>query len=150
MSEYVVGSKRTCIMCGKEFVIKNWNQQCCSRECRVAYKRKWNRERPRKTEDKVCIMCGKTFRTANPDAKYCSQACYFRHKAIEYGHEAKPKRALIQITQEIPIFKHLQPEVGKAYAADIGGEKIPFYVIHRPDGMHIIVHQDECIVLKTE
>lgn len=31
---------RTCVICGKEFSVKNWNQKMCSKECVLEHRRK--------------------------------------------------------------------------------------------------------------
>lgn len=65
--------KRTCPVCGKEFVPKGTTQKYCGIECknRVYYQ-------PREPQRRVCVVCGKVFvakGTGSTGQKYCGKEC---------------------------------------------------------------------------
>lgn len=65
------GRVRKCAVCGREFVIRNWNQKYCSVECRA----KGGSLYPE--EARECAFCGREFTTRRRNQKYCSPGCRY-------------------------------------------------------------------------
>ncbi len=74
---------KSCLHCGKSFVVTNTRQKFCSFDCYSKY-----RQAPRVLKN--CLNCGKKFiRPKRENPKFCSQKCYF---------EYRKKKALVAIT----------------------------------------------------
>lgn len=92
--------KKTCVICGKEFVPYNSQQNSCSKECGRVRKRRQTREskvrmRAKRRAEKallpkrVCVICGKEFVPYNPQQKTCSKECsreQNRRMRVAYYH----------------------------------------------------------------
>lgn len=92
--------KKTCVICGKEFVSYNSQQTACSKECGRVRKRRQTREskarmRAKRRAEKallpkrVCVICGKEFVPYNPQQNSCSKECsreQNRRMRVAYYH----------------------------------------------------------------
>ncbi len=69
---------KICHICGKQFQSAAHNAKHCSRDCKLAAKRRRRQSSrgPLKTFSKECKRCGEAFDTRTYSKKYCSQECY--------------------------------------------------------------------------
>lgn len=132
---------RVCERCGKEYIPKATNQRFCSRSCRErsGYRRRMNAF-AEFGEWRVCEICGERFFTRRPWQRRC---------AVECGAWKKAKRNVvvvkILITAGIPVFQHLQPQIGSVYDAEKSDARYgPFYIVNIK-GSRVIVRDDECV-----
>jgi len=81
---------KTCHICGIQFESKANNTRYCSRECRLAMKKRINIERrgPLKTYQKTCGFCGTAFETRVWNKKFCTDECYRQY----HIHRKRAKR----------------------------------------------------------
>jgi len=99
--------RRICVVCGKIYTPRKYNQKTCSPECSAEHNRRLNRARKKKEwlEDAEkrkdnphgfhikCPVCGKVFKTWNSKRITCSRECYEKIKGKVYSDayvEEKP------------------------------------------------------------
>lgn len=86
MSIYPYISKKPCLVCGGEVVIKTSiqrNKKLCSTRCRITAL-KQQKEEKLKNQTQTCQLCGKVFTYNVITNKFCSQECYHTSKRKEY------------------------------------------------------------------
>lgn len=101
---------KQCVICGKEFSTRQFNQITCSEECREEYQRQWHREYHKKKyppkPPKKCAVCGKEFIPTADKRVFCSPECRKINKSVLYQRKrraqdtAKPKRIWEDITYQ--------------------------------------------------
>lgn len=93
--------EKNCIICGKPFEAKQWNQVLCSSpECRSEYirrkqkaacERRKLRRMEKEAHEVTCPICGTKFKTMSGIKIYCSQECK-RAGALAKRKERKQRR----------------------------------------------------------
>ena len=147
----VFSEERICLHCGKVFTAKSPSRKYCTDECQSAAKRIRQAERYKNMPKKVCKHCGREFKATHKDQKFCSRAC--GGKEYNLNDQKRPPAPMpegrVLITADVPVFPHLQPEVGKIYRAlkpkvRWGHHGFYFLVDIQCGGHGLIVRDYEC------
>lgn len=72
---------RACIICGKRFKPRQYNQTTCSDECRKVKDRNDHRKRRETCKSKTCVVCGKQFIPRSIRQITCSTECGKKRQA---------------------------------------------------------------------
>lgn len=73
-------------------------------------------------------------------------------RRVAYMMNGEPKRVVIRIKRQIPIYPHLAPAVGEIVVADRLNDPYSsryFYVLQRA-GKRVIIRPDECVEISPE
>lgn len=136
---------RVCKQCGNTFLVeKRSTRVLCSEKCRsLRFRDIYGSSLPR--EPRACLKCGKEFMPRHRDQKFCGDAC--ARQARSRGTEKAPM-VEIEITEDIPVYKHLRPKTGQVYLAeDHRVYGAPFFIIPDICGKRIVVREGECRVV---
>jgi len=73
-----IKKKKKCVICGKEFVRRNYSEKTCSPECSYQNRKNLMKKRSKETVEKTCKKCGKTFvvRKHYISSKLCRECQY--------------------------------------------------------------------------
>ena len=148
--------ERICQHCGEQFVSTVPNKKYCGEDCSDAARRLRAEARYQSMPKRACRHCGREFKPTHKEQKYCARACGGKeyNKTFHARPPAEPMQEVnVLITQEVPVFPHLRPVVGKVYRAlkpkvRRGHQGFYYLVDIQCGGYGLIVRESECVEVK--
>ena len=84
--EHHIGEKRTCVICGSEFVAKSEKTLVCSKDCSRILSRRRTGLCNGYLLKKVCPVCGESFETYKSRQLTCSKECSVKKREQDRNH----------------------------------------------------------------